>query len=214
MPRIELISPGNALTSFFYSSNFDRFSNHNHLFFEFSRRSSNLTFLCTVCLPPLSSSSFSSSSKTRYRRKQENSDGNRALCLCGPVVFEFFCCCDSFLKRENGVWWLGSGENRRRDDEEASLVENKEVNEEAKAQQDFDWEAVIDKTALQGESGSDDKFYDVEVEVKEPVAEAPPIPVFPASPGDSTNVQKESAIAGVDPSAPTGSNPDSIFSSL
>ncbi|GAB2288399.1 hypothetical protein Dimus_022733 [Dionaea muscipula] len=118
------------------------------------------------------------------------------------------------LKRENGVWWLGSGKNRRRDNEEADSVENEEVNEEADAQQDFDWEVVVDEATLQGESGSDDQFYDAEVEVEEPAAEAPAVPVFQASPGDSTNVQKEPTIAGVDPSAPIGSIPDSVFSSL
>ncbi|GAB2265732.1 hypothetical protein Dimus_000770 [Dionaea muscipula] len=51
-------------------------------------------------------------------------------------------------------------------------------------------------------------------EVEEPATEAPAVPVFPASPGDSTNVQKESATIGVDPSVPTGSIPDSVFSLL
>ncbi|GAB2297376.1 hypothetical protein Dimus_031483 [Dionaea muscipula] len=37
---------------------------------------------------------------------------------------------------------------------------------------------------------------------------------FSQLPGDSTNVQKEPAPAGVDPLAPTGSIPDAIFSSL
>ncbi|GAB2280888.1 hypothetical protein Dimus_015510, partial [Dionaea muscipula] len=117
------------------------------------------------------------------------------------------------LKRENGVWWLGSGENRRRDDEEAAPVQSEEVHEEEQ-NPDFDWEAVVDEAALQGESGSDDQFYDAQVEVEEPVAEAPAVPVFPASPGDSTNVQKEPATAGVDLSSPTGSIPDTIMSKL
>ncbi|GAB2290364.1 hypothetical protein Dimus_024644, partial [Dionaea muscipula] len=103
------------------------------------------------------------------------------------------------LKRENGVWWLGSGENRRRDEEEVAPVENEEVNVEAEAQQDFKWEAMIDEAALQGESRSDDQFYDAEVEVEEPAAEALAVPVFPASPGDSSTVQKETTTAGVAP---------------
>ncbi|GAB2298249.1 hypothetical protein Dimus_032319, partial [Dionaea muscipula] len=65
-----------------------------------------------------------------------------------------------------------------------------------------------------GESGSDDQFYDAQVEVEEPVAKAPAVPVFPASPGDSTNLQKEPATSGVDPSGPTGSILDSVFVSL
>ncbi|GAB2283754.1 hypothetical protein Dimus_018246 [Dionaea muscipula] len=65
-----------------------------------------------------------------------------------------------------------------------------------------------------GESGSDDQFYDAQVEVEEPVAKAPAVPVFPASPGDSKNQQKETEAVGVDPSAPTGSIPDSVMSKL
>ncbi|GAB2294761.1 hypothetical protein Dimus_028955 [Dionaea muscipula] len=119
----------------------------------------------------------------------------------------------SQLKRENGVWWLGIGENRRRDDEEVAPTENEEVHEEEQ-NQEFDWEAAVDEAAVEGESESDDKFYNAQVEVEEPVAEASVVPAFPASSGDSTNVQKEPAIAGVDPSAPTGSIPHVIFSSL
>ncbi|GAB2266135.1 hypothetical protein Dimus_001157 [Dionaea muscipula] len=118
------------------------------------------------------------------------------------------------LTRENGVWWLGSGENKRRDDGEVAPVENEEVNEEEEVQDDFDWESVVDEAALQGESGSDNQFYDAEVEVEEPAAESPAVPVFPASPGDSTNVQKEPETAGVDSSAPTESIPDFVFVSL
>ncbi|GAB2283851.1 hypothetical protein Dimus_018338, partial [Dionaea muscipula] len=113
-------------------------------------------------------------------------------------------------KRENRVWWLGSGENRRRDDEEAALVQSEEVHEEEQ-NPDFNWEAVVDEAALQGESGSDDQFFDAQVEVEEPVAEAPAVPVFPASPGDSSNLQKEPATSGVDPSIPTGSIPESVM---
>ncbi|GAB2283756.1 hypothetical protein Dimus_018248 [Dionaea muscipula] len=68
--------------------------------------------------------------------------------------------------------------------------------------------------ARRRESGSDDQFYNAQVEVEEPVAEALAVPVFPSSPGDSTNVQKEPATAGVDPLAPTGRILDSIMSKL
>ncbi|GAB2281925.1 hypothetical protein Dimus_016489, partial [Dionaea muscipula] len=110
------------------------------------------------------------------------------------------------LKRENGVWWFSSGENRRRDDEEAAPVQGEEVYEEEQNSK-FDWEAM-------GESGLDDQFYDAQVEVKELVAKAPAIPVFPASPGDSSNQQKEKEAAGVDPSRPTGNIPDSVMIQL
>ncbi|GAB2296004.1 hypothetical protein Dimus_030147 [Dionaea muscipula] len=61
------------------------------------------------------------------------------------------------LTRENGVWWIRTGENRRRDDDE---VPEEEVEEEEKDQSEFDWEAMIDEAAEQGESGSDEQFYD------------------------------------------------------
>ncbi|GAB2283739.1 hypothetical protein Dimus_018232 [Dionaea muscipula] len=65
-----------------------------------------------------------------------------------------------------------------------------EVHEE-EAQNDFDWEAVIDEAAVQGKSGSDDQFFDVQVDVEEPMTEIPAAPAFPTSPGDPINRQKE-----------------------
>ncbi|GAB2270217.1 hypothetical protein Dimus_005124 [Dionaea muscipula] len=88
------------------------------------------------------------------------------------------------LTRENGVWWIDTGENRRRDDEIEAPAE--EVHEEEEVQNDFDWEAVVDEAVVQGESGSDDQFFDAQIDVEEPVIEAPAVPTFPASPGDST----------------------------
>ncbi|GAB2278517.1 hypothetical protein Dimus_013196 [Dionaea muscipula] len=92
-------------------------------------------------------------------------------------------------------------------------AENEEVNEEeAVDQPEFEWEAVVDEATLQGESGSDDQFFDAQVEVEEPVAEVPAVPAFPASLGDSSNHQKEAV--GVDPSGPSGHIPDSVMSKL
>ncbi|GAB2297993.1 hypothetical protein Dimus_032074 [Dionaea muscipula] len=99
----------------------------------------------------------------------------------------------------------------RRDDEEVAPAEA--VNEEDQ-NQEFDWEAVVDEAADQGESGSNDKFYDAQVDVEEPVVEAPTIPAFPASPRHSTNQQKEPEASGVDPSGPSGHIPDSVMSKL
>ncbi|GAB2292709.1 hypothetical protein Dimus_026946 [Dionaea muscipula] len=117
------------------------------------------------------------------------------------------------LKRENEVWWIGIGENRRRDDEIDALAEEAEEEEEAQ-NSDFDWEVVVDEAALQGECGSDDQFFDAQVEVEEPATKVPAVPVFPASLGDSTNVQKEPATVGVDPSSPSGHIPDSVMNRL
>ncbi|GAB2292819.1 hypothetical protein Dimus_027052 [Dionaea muscipula] len=72
------------------------------------------------------------------------------------------------LTRENGIWWIGSGENRRRDDD-VNAPEEEAGEEEERNKDDFDWEAVIDEATVEGESGSDDQFYDAQVEVEEPV---------------------------------------------
>ncbi|GAB2301524.1 hypothetical protein Dimus_035542, partial [Dionaea muscipula] len=78
-----------------------------------------------------------------------------------PKRYDFFE--DTFLTmckltRENGIWWIGSGENRRRyDDVDAPVEEADERN-----QGDFDWEAVVEEAAVEGESGSGEKFYDAE----------------------------------------------------
>ncbi|GAB2266304.1 hypothetical protein Dimus_001318 [Dionaea muscipula] len=76
------------------------------------------------------------------------------------------------LTRENGIWWIGSGENRRRDDD-VNAPEEEAEEEEERNKDDFDWEAVIDEATVEGESGSDDQFYDAQIEVEEPVTETP-----------------------------------------
>ncbi|GAB2299667.1 hypothetical protein Dimus_033726, partial [Dionaea muscipula] len=118
-----------------------------------------------------------------------------------PKKYDFFE--DTFLTmckltRENGIWWIGSGENRRRDDDVDAPA--KEAEEEEERNQDgFDWEAVIDEAAVEGESGSGDKFYDAEdkeqgsPEVQEEI---------PATTPQSSAQQKEQGTAGVDPSGP------------
>ncbi|GAB2283714.1 hypothetical protein Dimus_018210 [Dionaea muscipula] len=119
------------------------------------------------------------------------------------------------LTRENGVWWIGTGENRRRDDAPEEEGPAEDVHEEEEeGQTDFDWEAVIDEAAVQGESGSDDQFFDAQVDVEEPVTETPAAPAFPASPGDSTTQQKEQTPAGVDPSGPSGHLSESVMNRL
>ncbi|GAB2273535.1 hypothetical protein Dimus_008325 [Dionaea muscipula] len=113
------------------------------------------------------------------------------------------------LKRENGIWWIDNGENRRRDDDNEASAE--EENEETEAQNDFDWEAVIDEAADQGESGSGEKFYDAEDEVLESqeVNEEVPAAVAPSS-----AQQKRTETAGVDSSGPSGRLPESVMNKL
>ncbi|GAB2288049.1 hypothetical protein Dimus_022394 [Dionaea muscipula] len=81
-----------------------------------------------------------------------------------PKKYDFFE--DTFLTmckltREDGIWWIGSGENRRRDDDEAAPEEEVEGDDEGN-KDDFDWEAVIDEATVEGESESDDQFYDAQ----------------------------------------------------
>ncbi|GAB2297808.1 hypothetical protein Dimus_031895 [Dionaea muscipula] len=117
------------------------------------------------------------------------------------------------LKGENGAWWIGTSENRRRDDEIDAPAEEEEEEEETQ-NVDFDWEEVVDEAALQGESGSDDQFFDAQVDVEEPMAEVPVVLAFPTSPRDSTTQQKEPEAAGVDPSGPSSHIPESIMIKL
>ncbi|GAB2281405.1 hypothetical protein Dimus_016000 [Dionaea muscipula] len=102
-----------------------------------------------------------------------------------------------------------NGENRRRDDEN---VPKEEAQEEEGNQAEFDWEAVIDEAAEQGESGSDDQFFDAQVDVEEPVTETPAAPEVVAQ--DSVQ-QKETEASGVDPSGgPSGHLPESVMNKL
>ncbi|GAB2290047.1 hypothetical protein Dimus_024338 [Dionaea muscipula] len=71
-----------------------------------------------------------------------------------PKKYDFFK--DTFLTmckltREDGVWWIGSGR------------------------------VVIDEATIEGNRGSDDQFYDAQVEVEEPVTETQAAPAVPAS---------------------------------
>ncbi|GAB2284191.1 hypothetical protein Dimus_018656 [Dionaea muscipula] len=118
--------------------------------------------------------------------------------------FVHFLVMKNVVPRENGIWWIGSGENRRRDDDvDAQEVEAEE--EEERNQDGFDWEAVIDEAAVEGESGSGEKFYDAEdkdqgsPEVQEET---------PAAAPQSSAQQKEQGTSGVDPSSPTGRIPE------
>ncbi|GAB2267601.1 hypothetical protein Dimus_002583 [Dionaea muscipula] len=74
------------------------------------------------------------------------------------------------LRREDGVWWIGSGENRRRDDDVDAPEEEAEKEDEGN-KDDFDWEVVIDEAAIEGESGSEEKFYDAEDKEQDSPAE-------------------------------------------
>ncbi|GAB2293072.1 hypothetical protein Dimus_027289 [Dionaea muscipula] len=107
------------------------------------------------------------------------------------------------LRREDGIWWIGSGENRRRDDTDVPAEE--ETDKEEENQTGFDWEAVIDEAATEGESGSGEKFYDAEdenqgsPEVQEEI---------PAAAPQSSAQQKDKEPSGVDPSCSTGRIPE------
>ncbi|GAB2285957.1 hypothetical protein Dimus_020383, partial [Dionaea muscipula] len=97
---------------------------------------------------------------------------------------------------------IGTAGNRRRDDEIEAPEE--EAEEKVEAQNDFDWEAVIDEVADQGDSGSGEKFYDAEDEVQESPEVNDEIPA----------VTKVTEAAGVDPSGPSGHLPETVMNKL
>ncbi|GAB2279087.1 hypothetical protein Dimus_013744, partial [Dionaea muscipula] len=89
-----------------------------------------------------------------------------------PKIYDYFE--ETFLTmckltRENGTR-IGSGENRRRDDD-VNATEEEAEEEEERNKDDFGGKAVIDEATIEGESGSDDRFYDAQVEVEEPMIE-------------------------------------------
>ncbi|GAB2302466.1 hypothetical protein Dimus_036476, partial [Dionaea muscipula] len=113
------------------------------------------------------------------------------------------------LKRENGIWWIRTVENRRRDDDVKAPKE--ETEEEVEAQNNFDWEAVIDEAAVQGESGSGEKFYDAEDEVQGSPEVNDEIPTVVTQ---ASAQQKETTPSGVNPSGPSGRIPEAVMNKL
>ncbi|GAB2297727.1 hypothetical protein Dimus_031814 [Dionaea muscipula] len=103
-----------------------------------------------------------------------------------------------------------SGENRRRDDD-VDAPEGETEEEEERNQDDFDWEAVIDEAAVEGESGSGEKFYDAEDKEQDSLAENEEIS---AAVPQSSAQQKEQETSGVDPSCPTGRIPKAVMTKL
>ncbi|GAB2268127.1 hypothetical protein Dimus_003106 [Dionaea muscipula] len=101
----------------------------------------------------------------------------------------------------------GSGENRRRDDDVDAPEEEAEVEEEGNPA-NFEWEAVVDEAAVEGESGSGEKFFDAEdkdqgsPEVNEEI---------PAAVTQGSAQQKDKESSGVDPSCPTGRIPEVVM---
>ncbi|GAB2281713.1 hypothetical protein Dimus_016283 [Dionaea muscipula] len=104
--------------------------------------------------------------------------------------------------------FVRSGENRRRDDDN---VPEEEAQEEEGNQAEFDWEVVIDEAAEQGESGSDDKFFDAQVDVEEPMMKLRLLRSGCSRFGST----KETEASGVDPSGgPSGHLPEAVMNKL
>ncbi|GAB2290157.1 hypothetical protein Dimus_024439 [Dionaea muscipula] len=103
-----------------------------------------------------------------------------------------------------------NGENRRRDDDVDAPKEEAEEEDEGN-KDDFDWEAVIDEAAVEGESGSGEKFYDAEDKDQD----SPEVnEETPAAVPQSSAQQKEQDASGVDPSCPTGRIPEAVMTKL
>ncbi|GAB2297636.1 hypothetical protein Dimus_031726 [Dionaea muscipula] len=97
-----------------------------------------------------------------------------------------------------------SGDNRRKYDD-VDAPEGQAEKEDERNKDDFDWEAVIDEAAVEGESGSGERFYDAEDETQgSPEVQEE----IPAAAPQSSAQQKEQCISGVDPSGPTGRIPE------
>ncbi|GAB2268591.1 hypothetical protein Dimus_003546 [Dionaea muscipula] len=106
--------------------------------------------------------------------------------------------------------WIGSGENRRRDDDVDAPEEEAEEEDEGN-KDDFDWEAVIDDAAVEGESGLGEKFYDAEDKKQDsPDVNEENLAAVP----QSSAQQKEQDASGVDPSCPTGRIPEAVMTKL
>ncbi|GAB2296839.1 hypothetical protein Dimus_030940 [Dionaea muscipula] len=93
----------------------------------------------------------------------------------------------------------GEEPKRRRDDNDEAP--------EAEAEE----EEKIDRAAEQGESGSDDQFFDAQVDVEELVTKTQAAPAVPVS---STVQQKVTDIIGVDPSCPSGRIQEVVMNKL
>ncbi|GAB2288353.1 hypothetical protein Dimus_022685 [Dionaea muscipula] len=113
------------------------------------------------------------------------------------------------LTRDNGVWLIRTGEKKRRYDEVEAPEE--EAEEEVDAQTDFDWEGVIDEAAVEGESGSGEKFYDAEDEVQGSPEVNDDIPALLTQ---ASAQQKETTPSRVDPSGPSGRIPEVVMNKL
>ncbi|GAB2288181.1 hypothetical protein Dimus_022523 [Dionaea muscipula] len=99
---------------------------------------------------------------------------------------------------------------KRRDDDVDAPEEEAEKEDEGN-KDDFDWEAVIDEAAVEGESGSGEKFYDAEDKEQDFPAENEEIS---AAVPQSSVQQKEQDASGVDPSCPTSRIPEAVMTKL
>ncbi|GAB2297482.1 hypothetical protein Dimus_031585, partial [Dionaea muscipula] len=98
----------------------------------------------------------------------------------------------------------GEEPKRRRDDD----APEEEAEKEEENQTNFDWEAVVDEAAVEGESGSGEKFYDAEDEAQG----SPEVnEEIPAAVTHASAQQKEKESSGVDPSCPTGRIPEAVM---
>ncbi|GAB2287870.1 hypothetical protein Dimus_022226, partial [Dionaea muscipula] len=83
--------------------------------------------------------------------------------------------------------------------------------EEEKDQTEFDWEAVVDEAAVEGESRLGEKFYDAEDEVQG----SPEVnDEIPAVVTQASAQQKEPGSSRVDPSGPSGHLPEAVMNKL
>ncbi|GAB2276668.1 hypothetical protein Dimus_011384 [Dionaea muscipula] len=100
---------------------------------------------------------------------------------------------------------------RRRRDDDVDAPEGEAEEEEERNKDDFDWEAVVEEAAVEGESGSGEKFYDAEDKGQDSPAENEEIS---AAVPQSSAQQKEQDASGVDPSSPPSRIPEAVMTKL
>ncbi|GAB2290262.1 hypothetical protein Dimus_024544 [Dionaea muscipula] len=92
------------------------------------------------------------------------------------------------------------------------MFQKKRLKKKKEIESNLIGKSVIDEAAEQGESGSDDQFFDAQVDVEEPATETPAAPEVVAQ--DSVQ-RKETEASGVDPSGgPSSHLPEAVMNKL
>ncbi|GAB2296157.1 hypothetical protein Dimus_030290 [Dionaea muscipula] len=110
--------------------------------------------------------------------------------------------------RENGVPWV---ELEKTEEEMMWLmVQKKRMRKKEEIESNLIGRLSLIRSAVEGESGSDEQFYDAQVDVEEPMQRLQLL----RSGCSSFDSMKETTTIGVDPSCPTWSNSETMMNKL